>query len=380
MGYSYHQVLVSTEYGGAAEILVRLAQHLHANEHEQVLTWVPGPGRAWQKARELGLPIQQYDSDRLLSRSRVVSGLANVGLGVKLRNRRPGLVHVNDPFYYAALRLGLRLSGLPTVVHVQIEHDLSGLRWALQYPPNLIITCATFLAEQVRSVLPAGVRGTQRIAVVPNSVDVERFHPADKAVAKRAVGAPSDRPLLLMLANLAPHKGQETAVRAVAELRSRGIRVSCWMAGVEREEGGQFRNRLESMIVSAGLVDDIRLIGFRDDAPLLLQAADAMLLPSTNEGLPLTIIEAQATRVPVIAAPTAGVPEVIRDGETGFLAAAADATAYADRIADLLRTPQRFEPMLDRAYHQATTDYSWRRSRDRICELYQDLLERYYEH
>ena len=76
----------------------------------------------------------------------------------------------------------------------------------------------------------------------------------------------------------------------------------------------------------------VRLLGQRDDANVLLRAADFFLLPSTNEGLPLSILEAQATKVPVLAAPTAGIPEIVRDAETGFLIPATDAPGYAHRI------------------------------------------------
>src|SRR5262249_48318367 len=152
---------------------------------------------------------------------------------------------------------------------------------------------------------------------VPNTVDTARFFPGDRQEAKAKVGAPP-LPLVLMLANLAPHKGQETAVRAVAELKRRGIDVACWLAGEERGGGDAFTVRLRGLIAELGLADRVRLLGFRGDAPELLRAADFFLLPSTHEGLPLTVLEAQASKVPVLASATAGIPEAVQDGETGF--------------------------------------------------------------
>lgn len=371
---TYHQFLVSREFGGAAEIALRLASHWHACENQNVAVWIPGQGRAWEKATEQGLPIQAYDAQRLFSHGRWTSGWANIRLGLKLRRHHPGIAHVHDPFYYAALRHALKLSQLKTVVHVHSDHDADGLRWAFRHPPDLIITCAAFLEQNIRSILPSVVRDRQSIAVVPNSVDTDRFFPDNKLVARKTIGASADRPLAVMLANLAPNKGQETAIRAIAELRSRGLRVCCWMAGVERETGGPYQQYLEKLISDAGLQDDVRLLGFRNDAPKLLQAADMLLLPSTKEGLPLTVIEAQASKVPVIASPTGGVPEVIQDGRTGFLVAADDARGYADRIEQLIRNPERYHPLVETAYLQVIRSYNWQRYRDQICDLYRDLF------
>jgi glycosyltransferase involved in cell wall biosynthesis len=371
---TYHQFLVSREFGGAAEIALRLAGHWHACENQNVAVWIPGQGRAWQKATEQGLPIQAYDAQRLFSHGRWTAGCANIRLGLKLRRHRPGIAHVHDPFYYAAMRHALKVSRLKTVVHVHIEYDPEGLRYAFRQPPDLIITCAAFLEDQVRRTLPAKYRDRQPIAVVPNAVDIERFFPADKLAAKRALGASPEQSLVLMLANLAPHKGQETAIRACAELRSRNIRASLWLAGVEREAGGSYRSHLEELIASLGVKQDVHLLGFRNDASALLQAADMLLLPSTKEGLPLTILEAQASKVPVIAAPTAGVPEVITDGVTGFLVAADDAHGYANRIEQLIRDSEAHRPLIEAAYLQATQAYNWQRYRDQIRTLYRELL------
>ena len=146
-------------------------------------------------------------------------------------------------------------------------------------------------------------------------------------------------PLVLMVANLAPHKGQETAIRAMAILKKAGINVACWLAGVERRGEGDYTTRLQELCNELGVADRIRFLGHREDVPDLLRAADIFLLPSTSEGLPLSVLEAQATKVPVLAAPTAGIPEVITDGETGFLIPAEDAVGYAQRIESLLNCP-----------------------------------------
>ena len=114
-----------------------------------------------------------------------------------------------------------------------------------------------------------------------------------------------------MVANLAPHKGQDTILRAAAILKERNVNVHFWFAGVERGGRTEFSSILEALAKQLEVVDHVKFLGQRHDIPLLLQAADFFVLPSTSEGLPLSILEAQACGVPVFAAPTAGIPEII---------------------------------------------------------------------
>jgi glycosyltransferase involved in cell wall biosynthesis len=214
-----------------------------------------------------------------------------------------------------------------------------------------------------------------RIVPVPNAVDMDQFRPGDRAAAKRQLGASPHRPLLLMLANLAPHKGQETAIRAAAQLARHGRAVDLWLAGVERGGGQVYQTKLENMATQLDVADRMRFLGFRSDGPALLRAADFLLLPSTHEGLPLSILEAQASKVPVLAAPTAGVPDVVEDGKTGFLIDAADAAGYADRIADLLDSPELYGTVTDAAYRHVGTEHTWDAYTRRIWTLYEETLK-----
>src|SRR5207249_10272590 len=122
------------------------------------------------------------------------------------------------------------------------------------------------------------------------------------------------------------------------------------LAGVERQSWGSYTTRLQTLCNDLGVVDRIHFLGQREDIPDLLRAADILILPSTNEGLPLSVLEAQATKVPVLAAPTAGIPEVIADGETGFLIAADDAAGYANRMEELLRYPDLRQRITEKAF------------------------------
>ena len=98
------------------------------------------------------------------------------------------------------------------------------------------------------------------------------------------------------------------------------------------------------------MVDRVQFLDYRSDTADLLRAADVFLLPSTHEGLPLSVLESQARKVPVLAAPTGGIPEVVIDGETGFLHSATDVIDYENRIEALLRHSDLYDRVTERAY------------------------------
>jgi glycosyltransferase involved in cell wall biosynthesis len=368
---NYHQFLVSRELGGAALIGLHLAKWV-AGAGAQARVWLPGDGPAARAVERQGLTWRRYGL-AAMSAGSGRHALACLTLATKLRVGR-GLIHVHSPRVFRLIRPALRLARLRTVVHVHLDPAEEEIRWALQDPPDLIIPCARFMIAVIRKAL--GERGEKlRMVAVPNAVDTRRFSPGDRRAAKEKVGAPANRPLALMLANLAPHKGQETAIQAIAELKSRGTAVECWLAGIERDGGQDYQQRLLSLAAELGVADWVRFLGFRTDGPELMQAADFLLLPSTREGLPLSILEAQASKVPVLAAPTAGVPEVVVDGETGLLIPAADALGYADRMQRLLENPEWCSRIADQAYARVKREHSWPTYCQRIAELYRELTE-----
>lgn len=368
----YHQMLAARELGGAALVGIGIANHLR-DGGRRTLIWTPGEGRAAETARQSGLVASVLPVVDAVNSNPLRAVIGNWRAFSAMRGGGPhDLVHVHCPYLYGAISRGLALAGIRRVVHVHLDMGVSGLRWALKRPPELVITCARFLKDVVQSALPDRADRT-RVEAVPNSVETARFYPLPKDEAKRRVGADPGAPLLLMLANLSPHKGHETALRAVGELKARGTHAACWFAGVERNGGKRYTDRLVTLAAELGISDQVRLLGFRQDAPELLRAADVLLLPSKREGLPLTILEAQASKTPVIASPTAGIPEVIDDGETGYLVPADDWNGYADRIQRLITSAQVYGGIADRAYSRILKEHTFTTYAERICALYDSL-------
>jgi glycosyltransferase involved in cell wall biosynthesis len=372
VSFAFHHVLTSAELGGAGLIALRLAKNL-TRRNEACQIWIPGSGPAQQLAQQLGLPCNGWNPN-VLSRSKLHSALGNSQIAWNLRRYGQGIAHIHSPYLYGASQIGLRISGLKRIVHLHLEDSFAGLQWAFKHPPDLIITCARYLMDGVRRSLPEKSREQQRIVVVPNSVDTREYFPGDKRQSKERLGLAGGVPLVIVIANLAPHKGQETAIRAVAELKKRQVDVVCWLLGKERGGPGTHSNRLNTLINDLGVSDRVQLLGYRYDTPEILRAADFLLLPSTREGLPLSVLEAQATKVPVLVSPISGNCELVSDGETGFLIPAENYAGYADTVQMLVQDQELYSRVIKRAYEQVTREHDWTVYCERIWELYRDLL------
>ena len=372
----YHNVLVSPRLGGGEKVAIAIHRYAAAQRLGSSELLVPAGGESERAVAQESLQHRSYAFEKLMSPSRFASLLANADLSFKLRAATQGVLHVHSPFVYGALRPLRSVSKLRTILHLHLDYTVDQLRWALARAPDVVVVCARFMEPIVAEALAErgnGKRAGTRIAVAVNAVDIRRFTPGDRAQAKQSKGVAPHRQVYLMAANLAPHKGQETALQAVALLKARGHSPLLWLVGEERE-GNTFTERLQRLVVELGIADCVEFLGFRGDVPELMHAADCLLLPSTSEGLPLSILEAQASKVTVVAAPTAGIPEVVRHGETGYLVPAHDAQGYAAVLESLLREPEASRKIAEAAYRKTISEYTLDRYCARILSEYDELL------
>lgn len=333
------QVLASPHIGGAERIAFDLHRHLVSDRGIDSALFIPMGGAALTHAREIHCDSIGFRLERVLSRNMLRSGAENLSILSRIP-RGTHHLHFHSPIVFGAFALARRLAKVPTVLHLHLNYTSQELEWALEVTPDAIFTCGQSVIPAIETVLDAQRLGRRpRIRAIPNPVDTERFYPsANRQASKTSLGFDPNVPLILVVANLAQHKGQDTAIRAVSVLRDRRVPVRLALVGEERGTSG-FLRHLQGLVNQLALSDSVDFLGFRRDIPELMRAADFMLLPSVSEAMPLSILEAQASKTLVIAAPTADIPELITDGRTGYLVPARDEAGYADRISLCLRDP-----------------------------------------
>ncbi|MGB9232781.1 MAG: glycosyltransferase family 4 protein [Terriglobales bacterium] len=173
----------------------------------------------------------------------------------------------------------------------------------------------------------------ERVHTIRNGVEPSRFAGitrADGAPIRAQYGIAPDEVVLSQVSRISRAKGQHDLVEALA-LLPRDLNYRCLIFG----EGSE-RPRLEQLAIRRSLQGKVQFCGFRADIPVVFAATDVMLLPSRREGLPLAVVEAMLSNVAVIAARTAGVPEIITHGEDGLLFEACDVRALAAHIERLV--------------------------------------------
>ena len=246
----------------------------------------------------------------------------------------PDIIHAHNILFMTALVtpwLKRRIHRpLVTTMHIGPLDHLPGVsgaiarhyealigRWILRSSDLVLAVSDSVRNHGLRlGVLP------HRIVTIPNAVELPS---QDYSLP------PPRRSSIVFIGRLIVNKGPHFFIRAAARVLASMGDVEFLLVG-----DGPMRQRLESEVVRRGLQSDIRFLGFREDVPAILGRATIFVRPSLLEGCPLTVLEAMAHGVPVIASLIPGNTDLVRHGETGILTPAGDIKALADAIITLL--------------------------------------------
>src|SRR5262249_6843879 len=179
----------------------------------------------------------------------------------------------------------------------------------------------------------------EQVTILPPGVDLERFRPGPREAARRRLGLPLDRPIVLTVRRLTPRMGLDRLIRAAALVADRVPECLLLIGGK-----GPWRPQLESLIAKLGLEGNVRLLGFIPDEalPLYYQAADLFVLPSiAAEGFGLVTLDALACDLPVLGTPAGGIVEVLSAIDPELLFPDTSPEAMAPHILTWLERVQR---------------------------------------
>lgn len=219
-------------------------------------------------------------------------------------------------------------------------------------------TIVTLSESEREAGLSARVGRAEQYRVIPNGVDVARFTRSPAPVPGR----------ILWVGRFAPPKRADLAVRALANVRQRFPEAELHLVG-----DGVGRPEVSRLAAALGVGASVHLLGTRDDVPDLLAEAACVLLASDYEGCPLSVIEAMAAGVPVVATDVGGVGELIRHGETGLLVEPGSAEALAAGLCELLERPERAREQGEAGRRDAAERFSLERMAGETAALYAEI-------
>ncbi len=222
-----------------------------------------------------------------------------------------------------------------------------------------------------------------RIVVIPCGVNLDLFHPMPQADARRHLGLPPDRRLLLFVGRLDPVKGLRVLLEAMCDL-TRSLRpcgaedISLAVIGGDRED------HLEALMTDLDCLTEIRhelglddlvvFVGSRaqEELAYYYAAADACVMPSLYESFGMVALEAMACGTPVIASRVGGLTYTVRDGETGYLVPEKDPKALAQKL-ELVLTDRRLRQRLGHRAARVAQTYGWESIVDDVEDLYAEV-------
>ncbi|MEI6072121.1 MAG: glycosyltransferase [Verrucomicrobiae bacterium] len=359
-------VIDSLHLGGAQEVVMNLATCGDRESFHHEVATMHGRGVYWERMSALGIPLHSLSPHKLIP-------WYAASLPALLLRGRFDILHC----HLVASNLFAKPVGALCRVPVILNHDHTNddhrannpARLALDTLSNRLAThliavsdsCRKFLIERER--VPA-----EKISLVQNAIDLSRYSKScgARAEARRALGLPASAPVVVGVGRLNPQKNFTLFLEVAAVVSKLHPDAVFLLAGEGPEEELLRRcgTGLGERLVFSGCLADIR--------PVYL-AADVLLMPSLFEGLPMTLLEAMAMEVPVVASALDGIAEVVEDGTDGFLVPSGDCGLFADRVCRLLGDPA----LAARTGRAASKKIATRFSATRMCAQVEGIYRRF---
>jgi glycosyltransferase involved in cell wall biosynthesis len=240
---------------------------------------------------------------------------------------------------------------------------LSGLKYRFMADHYIAIS------QKIKDVMVAdGIPG-RRIFVAHSGIDPQKFSSATGGNLLSEFDIKENQKVVINVAHLADHKGQEYLVRAIPRVLAKLPGTRFFIVGQ-----GELMEKLKETASGLGLKRELIFTGFRDDVADFYQIADLYVMSSVQEGLGTAVLDALALAKPVVATSAGGLPEIIHDRQTGRLVAPADPEALARGIVDMLTDTDRAASMAAAGRQRILQDFSVDAMVAKNIDVYQRIM------
>jgi len=252
------------------------------------------------------------------------------------------IVHTHTPVASVCTRLACMNTNTKVIYTAHGFHFYKGapfINWLLYYPierwlskyTDVVITINQEDYERAKKTL-----NCKKVVYLPGvGIDVSKFRDVvvDRSVKRKELGIPEKAFMVLSVGELNKNKNHETVIKAVAKLRDPNVYyVICGQGNLE--------NKLRKLAFNLGVQDNVILLGYRRDIPEILKAADLFVFPSYREGLPVSLMEAMASGLPVICSNIRGNRDLMKHNSSVFLVKPNDVDQYSRLIIQFKNDPK----------------------------------------
>ncbi|MCK9588270.1 MAG: glycosyltransferase [Terrimicrobiaceae bacterium] len=361
-------VIDSLHLGGAQEVVLNLATCGNRKRFSHEVATMHGRGVYWERMAEQGIPLHSLSPHKFFPWYAVT-------LPALLLRGRFDILHCHLVASNIIAKPFGRLCGVPVILnHDHTNDDYRAnqrIRLALDSLSNRLAShliavsdsCRRFLVDRER--VPAG-----KISLIQNAIDLRRFSTTcgTRSAARKILGLPEAAPVVAGVGRLNPQKNFSLFIQIAAGVLKHHPKTVFLLAGDGPEE-----ERLKKLAHECGVGERLHFCGYVPDTRQIYLAADVLLMPSLFEGLPMSLLEAMAMRVPVVASALDGIAEVVEDGRDGFLVPSGGAELFCERVCKLIADPSLAAEL------GATASEKIRRrfSSGRMCREVEEIYDRY---
>lgn len=366
------QVIDSLHWGGAQELLVTLAGAAQGSDISLSVANLRGDEDTPYRTRleKLGVPVQTFPAKKILNPKRFWA------LSRLMRNESFDLVHTHLMYSNIVGAIGARMYGIPTIATLHVPSiEKNRLRkelnaWVLRNLMHRVVAVGTSIAESYSDALKS-----KPIRVIPNAVSLTPPLSAEERMKIRyEMIDGAQGPILITVGRLDEAKGYEDLLKGMIELRRVYPSLHLLIVGA-----GGFYFTLEKQIQNQELAENVHLLGGRDDVPRLLAASDIYVSASYIEGMSISILEAMAAELPIVATCVGENSKLILP-TTGILVPVRNSRALAEAIAKMVESPELRTSFGAEARSLVSKLYNVESWFAQIRNLYKDVVEGNHEH
>lgn len=346
-------VSLTLKTGGLERILADLARHHNREACQPEFLAIREVGRFADEIRQAGGIVHQL---RPANRWGQIAQMRRL-----FRAQRYDIVHTHNTYPHLYASIAARLAGVPVVVNTR-HGQRAGHGWKsrtqFRWASHLVDRIITVSDDAANLCIESDRIVPQKVQRIWNGIDLSDF----------AFSGPIQQPIAICVARLSAEKDFSTLLKAVPQVVTQIPDFRLKIVG-----DGPERSRIESLIAELGIGPNVELLGERTDVPQLLRAAGFFVSSSLTEGISLTLLEAMAVGLPVVATSVGGNPEIVLPNKTGYLVPPQDSASLAAAMITMCRQQSNWITMAQAGRQRVAQNFDVRRMAHDYEQLYRDL-------
>lgn len=371
-------------FGGGQTMLLRLIEGLDKSKFLPIVVCSKDNQKFIQEFKKISIKFIPIKTKILILENKFLKAIlqfpnfikANFKIAQIIKKTKPDIIHVN--LFYSALFsiIPVKLCRKPFIWVALTPSDLLRYKiftkFLIQFSDRTILICKDFIRIAKKNNL-----NTSKLQTIYAGLKIEDYYQKGSSGNEIEInGQKIKKPIVVMIARFDRYqKGHQYFIEAAKIIKEKISNANFLIiGGAANPEEENYKRELENKVKKLGLSNKILFTGFYPDLVYLLSNIEVVVIPSLCEGAPAVALEAMAMKRSVVASNVGGIPEVVVDGETGFLVPLKNPEAIAEKVIFLLKNPKKAKEMGEKGYQRVKTCFTLEKMVREHEKVYYELL------